>query len=105
MGFFLGLSLRGEKRNDKIKGQTGKNCRAENAGDSYDRFIYLLQQCRPGLCISRGRSAGNCRFLLLTSGMAMRLLRLQAVHKYMYKTRQKFRDKLYTAKEINPAKE
>ena len=32
----MGLSLRGEKRNDKIKGQTGKNCRAENAGDSED---------------------------------------------------------------------
>ncbi len=53
MGFFLGLSLRGEKRNDKIKGQTGKNCRAENAGDSYlhnqipQGFIILRPGNRP----------------------------------------------------------
>lgn len=41
----------------------------------------------------------------MSTGMAMRLLRLQAIHKYTYKTRQEFYDKLYSAKGIDSAKE
>lgn len=61
--------------------------------------------------ISLGRDLNKERLLIylektkLSPGMAMRLLRLQAIHKYTYKTRQEFYDKLYSAKGIHPAKE
>ena len=42
--------------------------------------------------------------IVLSPGMAMRLLRLQAIHKYTYKTEQEFYDKLYSAKGIESAK-
>ena len=41
----------------------------------------------------------------LSPGMAMRLLRLQAIHKYAYKTRPEFYEKLFSAKGIQTAKE
>ena len=41
----------------------------------------------------------------MSTGMAMRLLRLQAIHKYTYKTRKEFYDKLYSAKGLNAVKE
>ena len=41
----------------------------------------------------------------LSPGMAMRLLRLQAIHKYAYKTRPEFYEKLFSAKGMQTAKE
>ena len=41
----------------------------------------------------------------ISTGMAMRMLRLQAIHKYTYKTRKEFYDKLYSAKGIDKAKQ
>ena len=61
--------------------------------------------------ISMARDLNRERLLVylektkLSPGMAMRLLRLQAVHKYTYKIRKEFYDKLYSAKGLSPAKE
>ncbi len=60
--------------------------------------------------ISHARDLNKDRLLVylketeLSPGMAMRLLRLQAIHKYTYKTEDEFYDKLYSAKGIEPAK-
>ena len=63
------------------------------------------QNCRDE--VSYARDLGKERLLVyledtkLPAGMAMRLMRLQAIHKYKYKTSAEFYEKLFSAKGIN----
>ena len=63
------------------------------------------QNCRDE--VSYARDLGKERLLIyledtkLPAGMAMRLMRLQAIHKYKYKTSTEFYDKLFSAKGID----
>ncbi len=66
------------------------------------------EDCRDEISLARDLNKERLLVYLektnLPLGMSMRLLRLQAVHKYTYKTRQEFYDKLYSAKGIAAAK-
>ena len=61
--------------------------------------------------ISLARDLNKDRLLIylektkLSPGMAMRFMRIQAIHKYTYKILSEFYDKLYSAKGIEPAKD
>ncbi len=66
------------------------------------------EDCRDEISLARDLDKERLLVYLektnLPLGMSMRLLRLQAIHKYTYKTRQEFYDKLYSAKGIAAAK-
>lgn len=66
------------------------------------------QNCRDEVSYARDLSKERLLVYLedtrLPAGMAMRLMRLQAIHKYKYKTSIEFYDKLFSAKGIDVAK-
>ena len=90
----------------------------ENIADHICKCSYLIafisenyinsQNCKDE--ISYARDLDKERLLVyleqtrLPAGMAMRLMRLQAIHKYKYKTSTEFYDKLFSAKGIDVAK-
>ena len=67
------------------------------------------QNCRDEISYARDLEKERLLVYLeqtrLPAGMAMRLMRLQAIHKYKYKTTAEFCDKLFSAKGIDVAKQ
>ncbi len=67
------------------------------------------QSCKDEINLARSLNKERILVYLektrMSTGMAMRLLRLQAIHKYSYKTRKEFYDKLYSAKGLDAAKD
>lgn len=67
------------------------------------------EECKDEISLARDLNKERLLVYLketrLSPGMAMRFLRLQAIHKYTYKTRKEFYDKLFSAKGIHAAKE
>ena len=90
----------------------------ENIAEHINKCSYLIafispdyinsQNCRDE--ISYARDLNKERLLVylketrLPAGMAMRLMRLQAIHKYKYAASSDFADKLFSAKGIEAAK-